>query len=152
MSSLNKVLLMGNLTRDPEIRHTPRGTAVAELSMAINRSWRNDAGEKQEEVTFVEVTLWGKTAELAGKYLAKGRGVFIEGRLQMDTWEDKDTGKKRQKLKIIGEGMQFLPGSGGGTNNGGNRERETSGEHPPATTRPTTTPADNFQEDDDIPF
>ena len=148
MSSLNKVLIMGNLTRDPEIRHTPRGTAVAELSLAINRTWRNDAGEKQEETTFVEVTLWGKTAELAAKYLAKGRGVFIEGRLQMDTWDDKDTGKKRQKMKIIGENMQFLPGGNGG---GGNAGAATPA--PRALAQgPANPPPDDFNEDDDIPF
>lgn len=114
MANLNKVILMGNLTRDPELRHTPRGTAVAEMSLAINRSWRNDAGEKQEDTTFVDVTFWGKTAELAQKYLTKGRGIYLEGRLQLDTWEDKDTGKKRSKLKIIGETLQFLPDGRGG--------------------------------------
>lgn len=149
MASINKVLIMGNLTRDPEIRHTPRGTAVAELSIAINRSWKNEQGEKQEEVTFVEVTLWGKTAELAQKYLAKGRGVFIEGRLQMDTWDDKDTGKKRQKMKIVGENMQFLPGGnpGGGTAGGG------SAPAPRALAQGPTNPSPScFNEDDDIPF
>lgn len=149
MASYNKVTLMGNLTRDPEIRHTPRGTAVAEISLAINRTWRNDAGEKQEEVTFVEVTLWGKTAEFAGKYLTKGRGVFVEGRLQMDTWDDKDTGKKRQKMKIIGEAIQFL-------SSGGDRAASPASGTPPAAARAQTPPSESnsadYAEDDDIPF
>jgi single-strand DNA-binding protein len=147
MANLNKVQLMGNLTRDPELRHTPRGTAVAEISIAINRSWRNDAGEKQEDTTFVDVTFWGKTAELAQKYLAKGRGIYIEGRLQLDTWEDKESGKKRSKLKIVGETLQFLPDGKGG-------DRQAT---PARSASPQAQPAvrqgipEEF-EDDDIPF
>lgn len=146
MASLNKVLIMGNLTRDPELRYTPKGTAVADLSIAINRLWRNDAGEKQEETTFVDVTLWGKTAELAQKYLVKGRGIYVEGRLQLESWDDKETGKKRSKLKIIGENMQFLPGGG---------DRATAPASPaPAAAQPRlasqSAPAD--QDEDDIPF
>lgn len=108
MSTVNKVMLLGNLTREPELRYTPKGTAVAELGMALNRVRSGDNGEKIEEVTYVDVTLWGRTAELAGQYLAKGRSVFIEGRLQMDSWDDKETGQKRTKLKIVGENMQFI--------------------------------------------
>ena len=102
-------MLIGNLTRDPEIKYTAKGTAIGDLSLAINRSFKGDNGERQEETTFVDVTLWGKTAELAGQYLAKGRPVYIEGRLQLDTWQDKE-GQKRSKLKVIGEVMQFLGG------------------------------------------
>ena len=88
MANVNKVILIGNLTRDPEVRYTPKGTAVAELGLAVNRTYSTDGGEKREETTFVDITLWGRTAELAGQYLNKGRPVYIEGRLQMDTWQD----------------------------------------------------------------
>lgn len=147
MANLNKVILMGNLTRDPELRHTPRGTAVAEMSLAINRSWRNDAGEKQEDTTFVDVTFWGKTAELAQKYLTKGRGIYLEGRLQLDTWEDKDTGKKRSKLKIIGETLQFLPDG-----RGGDRQQASTRQPEPRRQQQQPAPTDTFNEEDDILF
>jgi single-strand DNA-binding protein len=117
MASYNKVFLLGNLTRDPEVRYTPKGSAVADLGIAVNRQYTLDTGEKREEVTFVDVTFWGRTAEVAGEYLKKGRSVFIEGRLQLDTWDDKQSGQKRSKLKVIGEMMQMLggrPGAGGG--------------------------------------
>ena len=108
MASYNKVLLMGNLTRDPEVRYTPKGTAVAALGLAVNRIWTTESGEKKEEVTFVDVEVWGRQAETAGEYLSKGRPVFIEGRLRLDTWDDKETGQKRSKLKVVGERIQFL--------------------------------------------
>ena len=108
MASYNKVLLMGNLTRDPEVRYTPKGTAVAAIGLAVNRVYTTDAGEKKEEVTFVDVEVWGRQAETAGEYLSKGRPVFIEGRLRLDTWDDKETGQKRSKLKVVGERIQFL--------------------------------------------
>lgn len=115
MANLNKVLLLGNLTRDPELRYTPKGTAVADLGLAVNRRVPDGSGNWTDETTFVDVTVWGTTAENAQKFLTKGRGVFIEGRLQMDTWEDKQTGQKRSKLKVVAEGLQFLPdGKGGG--------------------------------------
>lgn len=110
MSSFNKVILMGNLTRDPEIRYTPKGTAVAEVGLAVNRVYSTDGGEKREEVTFVDVTLWGRTAEIAGEYLKKGRPAFIEGRLQLDSWDDKQSGQKRSKLKVVGESLQLIGG------------------------------------------
>ena len=127
MANLNKVMLMGNLTRDPELRYTPKGTAVADIGMAINRVWTNDQGERQEDTTFVDVTLWGRQAELAQQYLSKGRPVYIEGRLQMDTWEDKNSGQKRSKLKVVGENLQFLGSGGGG---GGARPTESQQEQP----------------------
>lgn len=115
MASFNKVILMGNLTRDPEVRYTNSGTAVTEVGLAVNRTWFDkQANERREEVTFVDVTLWGRTAEVAGEYLAKGRGVLIEGRLQLDQWDDKETGQKRSKLKVVGDNMTMLPGGGGG--------------------------------------
>ena len=122
MANLNKVMLIGNLTRDPEIKYTPKGTAIADIGLAINRVWKNDSGEKQEETTFVDVTLWGRQAEIAKEYLTKGRPVYIEGRLQLDTWDDKQTGQKRSKLKVTGEQLQLLgsrDGAGGGGGGGG---------------------------------
>ena len=161
MANLNKVMLIGNLTRDPELRHTPKGTAVSEISLAINRTWSNEQGQKQEETTFVEVTLWGRQAELAQQYLTKGRPVYIEGRLNLDTWDDKETGKKRSKLRVIGENMQFLSsgqGAGGGNSGGGPSERPPQSSSPAPQQRSgppqgaSAAPADDFQEDDDIPF
>ncbi len=156
MANLNKVMLIGNLTRDPELRHTPKGSAVAEISLAINRNWTNDQGQKQEDTTFVEVTLWGRQAELAQQYLTKGRPVYIEGRLQLDSWDDKDTGKKRSKLRVIGENMQFIdskPGGGGGYSE---RPQQASSAAPQQRSGPpqgaSAAPAEDFQEDDDIPF
>ncbi len=121
MASLNKVMLIGNLTRDPEVRYTPKGNAVCDMAIAVNRRYVNDAGERQEEVTYLDIVLWNKQAELAGQYLAKGRSVYVEGRLQMDSWEDKATGQKRTKIRIVCENMQFLDskGSGGGGGAGG---------------------------------
>ena len=116
MASFNKVVVVGNLTRDPDVRHTPGGTAVADLGLAVNRTWFDkQANEKKEEVTFIDVTVWGKQAENAGQYLQKGRSVLIEGRLQLDTWDDKETGKKRSKLKVVGEQVTFLGGGEKGT-------------------------------------
>jgi single-strand DNA-binding protein len=109
MANLNKVIIMGNLTRDPEIKHTPKGTAIAELGIAINRKVPDGNDGWKNEPTFVDVTAWGSAAENAHKYLSKGRGVFIEGRLQMETWDDKATGQKRSRLKVICEALQFLP-------------------------------------------
>ena len=144
MANLNKVMLIGNLTRDPELRYTPKGTAVADVGMAINRVWNNESGQKQEETTFVDVTLWGRQAELAEKYLGKGRGVYIEGRLQLDTWDDKETGKKRSKLKVVGENLQFLPDGKGGSGGGGQRSSDSA---PAASSAPAVA-----EDEDDIPF
>jgi single-strand DNA-binding protein len=108
MANLNRVLLIGNLTRDPELRYTPQGTAVAELGLAINRVSTDTEGRKHEETTFVDVTLWTRLAEIAGQYLKKGSPVFIEGRLQLDTWDDKQTGQKRSRLRVVGSHLQLL--------------------------------------------
>jgi single-strand DNA-binding protein len=158
MANLNKVMLMGNLTRDPEVRYTPKGTAVAELGLAINRVYSAENGEKREETTFVDVTLWGRTAEIAGEYLKKGRPVFIEGRLQLDSWDDKQTGQKRSKLKVVGEGMQLIGSrGGGGEGGGGGGGGEYSGGAPksqpsaPPKQKPPADP-DLEPEEDDIPF
>jgi len=108
MIRLNKVFLMGNLTRDPELRYTPNGTAVAGFGIAANRSYTTKEGDKKEEVDFFEVEVWDKQAETCNEYLAKGRGIFVEGRLKQDRWED-EAGKKRSKLKIVASTIQFLP-------------------------------------------
>lgn len=111
MASFNKVVLMGNVTRDPQVRYTTGGTAVTDVGLAVNRQWTDrSTNERKEEVSFIDVTLWGKTAEIAGEYLSKGRPCLIEGRLQMDSWQDRETGQKRSKLKVVGESMQLLGG------------------------------------------
>ena len=153
MASFNKVILLGNLTRDPEVRYTPKGTAVTELGMAVNRVYTAENGEKREETTFVDVTLWGRTAEIAGEYLKKGRPVFIEGRLQLDTWDDKQSGQKRSKLKVVGEGLQLLGGRPGGGGGGGGGDEEGGG--PSRSSRPAPPPqrsAPSEPDDDEIPF
>ena len=122
MANLNKVMLIGNLTRDPEIKYTPKGQAIADIGLAINRYYTVEAtGEKREETTFVDVTLWGRQAEIAKEYLHKGKPVYIEGRLTLDTWDDKQTGQKRSKLRVTGDQMQLLSsrGDGGGGGGGG---------------------------------
>src|SRR5438477_8622955 len=150
MASFNKVILLGNLTRDPEVRYTPKGSAVADLGIAVNRQYTLENGEKREEVTFVDVTFWGRTAEVAGEYLKKGRPVFIEGRLQLDTWDDKQSGQKRSKLRVVGEMMQLLgsrPGSEGGSSGSSSKDAAK----PPPKKEPADPDLEPGQEDD-IPF
>ena len=131
MANFNRVILIGNLTRDPEVKYLPSGSAVAEISLAINRSYTDKVtNERKEDTTYVEVTLWARLAELAGEYLSKGRPVMIEGRLHLDTWDDKTSGQKRSKLKVVGETMQFLgsnTGGGGGGESGGGGGGSRSG-------------------------
>ena len=160
MANLNKVLLMGNLTKDPELRYTPKGTAVGDLSMAVNRRVSDGNGNWSDETTFVDITVWGNTAENAQKYLSKGRGVFVEGRLQLDTWKDKQSGQKRSKLKIVAETLQFLPdgkvGGGGGRPSGGGGSSSSSQGSSAASSSPqggsAADPSDYDGEEDDIPF
>lgn len=159
MANLNKVMLIGNVVADLELRYTPKGTAVTDLRMAVNRQWSNDQGQRQEETTFLDVTLWSRQAELAAQYLSKGRPVYIEGRLQMESWEDKNTGQKRSRLKIVGENMQFLgSGGGGGQTQGAQETQETPHEEsappqqaqaPPQGGSPASSDDDG---DEDIPF
>ena len=152
MASFNKVILLGNLTRDPEIRYTPKGSAVCDLGLAVNRQYTLDNGEKREEVTYVDVVLWARLAEIAGEYLKKGRPVFIEGRLQLDTWDDKQSGQKRSKLRVIGETMQLLGSRPAGTEAGDNDRASRSGARaatPPP--KPATAGAAESNEDE-IPF
>ena len=124
MSSFNKVILMGNLTRDPEIRYLPKGTAIAAFGLAVNRVWSNEAGDKKEECTFVDCEAWGRTAETIGQYLTKGKPLFIEGRLKLDQWDDKETGQKRSKMKVVVEHFQFI---------GGKREGDETAQEGPTT-------------------
>jgi single-strand DNA-binding protein len=108
MANLNRVHLIGNVTRDPELRYTPKGTPVTEIGLAINRVYTADDDQKQQEVTFVEVEFWARLADVAAQYLKKGRSVFVEGRLQLKSWEDKKSGQKRSRIIVVGENLQFL--------------------------------------------
>lgn len=140
MASVNKVTLIGNLTRDPELRYTPKGAAVLETGIAVNRKWKDDSGATREEVTFIDVTFWGKTGETIHKWCKKGHPIYIEGRLQLDTWDDKTSGQKRSKLRVIGEEFQFLnPGTG-------------ASQKAPQTPPTNPTPAEGPPVEDDIPF
>lgn len=141
----NKVMLAGNITRDIEIRYTPKGTAVADIGLAVNRVRTGEGGERIEETTFVDVTLWGRTAEVAHKYSGKGRPLFVEGRLHMDSWDDKTSGQKRTKLKVVADNIQLLGHKGDG---GGQQQspQNNTQEQPPAP------PQGGNDDNDDIPF
>ena len=155
MASFNKVILLGNLTRDPEVRYTPKGSAVCDLGVAVNRQYTLESGEKREEVTYVDVVLWARLAEIAGEYLKKGRPVFIEGRLQMDSWEDKQTGQKRTKLRVIGETMQLLGSRPSGSGAGSNAESSDEARQARSGGTPSAPPkaaAAAEPDDDEIPF
>ncbi|MEX2580119.1 MAG: single-stranded DNA-binding protein [Verrucomicrobiales bacterium] len=179
MPNLNKVMLMGNITRDPEVRYTPKGTAVTDISIAVNRTYTLDDGERREDTAFVDVTFWGRQAEVIGEYMKKGRPIYAEGRLQLDQWEDKNTGQQRSRLKVVGENFQFLGGrddggSGGGQSRGGGAQRGQEsgggqseppqqsggggqGEESHQSSPPRQTGGDSYDspppaEDDDIPF
>ena len=147
MPNLNKVLIMGNLTRDPEVKYTPKGTAVGNLGIAINDSYKTQDGTVKETVTFVDIEVWGRQAETCKQYLVKGRPIFVEGKLQLDQWEDND-GKKHQRLKVRADRVQFL----GGNDRGGSGSERTDDNRPPQRSeRPvqnTAAPGD----EDDIPF
>ena len=148
MPNYNKVILMGNLTRDPEVKYTSGGTAIAKLGMAINRTWTNKEGQKQEETTFVDVDAFGRQAEVIGQYLKKGRPVMVEGRLKLDQWDDKQTGQKRSKLGVTLEGFQFLDSRGEGGGGGGHADQGNA----PAASAGSSAAAASLPEDDDVPF
>ena len=151
MANFNKVILAGNLTRDPELRYTPKGTAVAKIGMAVNRSWKNEAGETKEEVTFVDVDAFGRQAEVIGQYMKKGRPLLVEGRLKLDTWEDKNTHQKVSKLKVVLESFSFLDSRGEG---GGEPFRKPAGPTIPAASA-AAAPEEMSGEppaEDDVPF
>ena len=157
-ASLNKVLLMGNLTRDPEVKYTPKGTAVCDLAMAINDSFKAQDGTIKETVTYVDVEVWGRTAENCKQYLTKGRPVFVEGQLRLDQWETPQ-GEKKSRMKVRADRVQFLGGGGGA---GGGGSRPSGGSQPAAapsetgrtSARPPVVSEDRppVQQDDDIPF
>ena len=154
MANVNKVILIGNVTRDPEVKFTPKGSAVADVGLAINRNYTLDNGEKREETTFVDVELWGRLAEIAGEYAKKGRPIYIEGRLRMDTWEDKTSGQKRSRMKVVGENLQLLGGRPPGAGSGGGEEEGHHEARPQRTSRPAPPeqPPKSSEPDDDIPF
>lgn len=137
--SVNKVFLMGNLTRDIELKHTPSDQSVATIGLAVNRRFRTKDGENREETTFVDCEAWGRTAEVMSQYLTKGKPVFIEGRLKLDQWEDRETGKNRSKLKVVIDNFEFVDARGGGDGGGrpvpaeaGARQSDGGGQdHPP---------------------
>jgi single-strand DNA-binding protein len=160
MPNLNKVMIMGNLTRDPEIKYTPKGMAIAVFGVAVNRVWTNEAGEKQEEVTFIDIEMFGRKAEVVGEYFKKGKPIYVEGRLKLDSWEDKTSGQKKSKLKVVGETFEFLGSREGGGGGGGGGEHEGHSESRPQS-RPASKPAppqkrpadpDLDAPEDDIPF
>jgi single-strand DNA-binding protein len=153
MASFNKVILAGNLTRDPELRYTPKGTAVARITLAVNRTWKSESGENKEEVSFVDVDIWGRQAEVISQYMKKGRPLLIEGRLKQDTWEDKNTKQKQSKLKVVLEGFSFIDSNRGGEG-GGSAEAPRSRPAPAASPAPAPEggEADAPPEGDDVPF
>lgn len=160
MASFNKVILLGNLTRDPELRYTPKGMATARLGLAVNRSYKTDAGETREEVTFIDVDAWGKQAELISQYLRKGAPLFLEGRLKFDQWDDKQTGQKVSKLRVVLENFQFVGGPRGEGGPGGAPSPASApaprpAARPAASAAPAAPAAESDgppPEDDDVPF
>ncbi len=154
-ANFNKVILAGNLTRDPELRYTPQGTAIAKIGLAINRRYTGQDGQTKDETTFVDVDAFGKQAEVIGQYLKKGRPVLIEGRLKLDQWDDKTTGQKRSRLGVILESFQFIDSKAGGAE--GSSAPSAPAPNRPA--RPAAQPASPASEsdvppieDDDVPF
>ena len=163
MANLNRVLLIGNLTRDPELRVTPKGTAICQFGLAISRSFKDESGQVREEATFVDVEAWGKQGETIAKYCTKGRPIFVEGRLRFDQWEDKTTQQKRSKLKVVLENFQFLGSREGGAPGAGGAPASDEGvdqtvERPaapapraPGGGRPAPAPQHDIN-DEDVPF
>jgi|SRR5580698_5477172 single-strand DNA-binding protein len=153
MANFNKVIIAGNLTRDPELRYTPKGTAVARITLAVNRTFTSgEGGEKKEEVSFVDVDVWGKQAEIISQYMKKGRPLLVEGRLKQDSWEDKNTKQKVSKLKVVLETFSFLDsGNRGGGGDGGPAPSRPA--PAPAASAPAAEPPDaEPPQDDDVPF
>jgi single-strand DNA-binding protein len=149
MASFNRVIVMGNLTRDVEVRYLQSGMAVADVGLAVNDRRKNQAGEWVEETTFVDVTLWGRTAEVAGEYLSKGSPILVEGRLKLDSWES--DGQKRTKLKVVGEKMQMVGGRGGGGGSSPNDQQSNSSYSEPAPVAAAAAGGGSTPPDD-IPF
>src|SRR6266436_4823391 len=154
MANFNKVILAGNLTRDPELRYTPKGTAIARIGMAINRSWKTETGETKEEVTFVDVDAFGRQAEVIAQYMRKGRPFLVEGRLKFDQWEDKNTHQKQSKLKVVLESFSFLDSQRTG-DGGGAPVPQPARSAAPAAEIPSGTGAEpemSSASEDDVPF
>ena len=154
MANLNKVMLIGNLTRDPELRVTPKGTAICTFSIAVNRKFKDDSGGEREEVTYVDIEAWGKSGENISKYCTKGRPLFVEGRLRLDQWEDKTTKEKRSRMKVVLENFQFLGGGraeGGAPGAEGGGEARTYAPRAGAAPKPAA-PAAQENLDEDVPF
>lgn len=154
MANLNKVMLIGNLTRDPELRVTPKGTAICTFSLAVNRKFKDESGGEREEVTYVDIEAWGKAGENISKYCTKGRPLFVEGRLRLDQWEDKNTKEKRSRMKVVCENFQFLGsgrGEGGGGGEGGESRSYSPAPRASAPSRPAP-PAQQENLDEDVPF
>ncbi len=152
MASFNKVILMGNLTRDPELRYTPKGTAIAKLGLAVNRTWKTETGETKEDVLFIDVESFSRQAETIGQYLKKGSPILVEGRLRLDTWDDKQTNQKRSKILVTAENVRFL-GSGQPRESGTpdvSRSRPSS--PPPTNTGSGEVAAEEPPPEDDVPF
>lgn len=153
MPNLNRVMLMGNLTRDPELRYTPNNTAVTGIGLAVNRRWRNQQGESQEETTFVDCEAWGRQAEVINEYMRKGRPLYVEGRLRLDQWQDRD-GNNRSKLKVVVETFQFLDSRGGdGPPQGESSSRPTNAPEPaPEPAAASESEPHQAVDEQDIPF
>jgi single-strand DNA-binding protein len=149
MANFNKVILAGNLTRDPELRYTPKGTAIAKFGLAINRTWKNEAGETKEEVTFVDIDAFAKSAELIGQYFKKGKPILVEGRLRLDTWDDKQTNQKRSRLGVVLESFQFIDSRPDGGSQGNGGQRPARAVAPPPEPGPEAEPP---AVEDDVPF
>jgi single-strand DNA-binding protein len=152
MASLNKVFLMGNLTRDPELRYTPSGTPVCEFGLAVNRTYTGRDGEQRDETCFVDVTMWGRRGVVISEYFTKGRPIFIEGRLKFDSWETSEG--RRSKMSVVAENFQFIGGRGGDAPQGGSQARRRSEDRPPRSEpEPEDVPDEGFDvADDEIPF
>ena len=154
MANFNKVILAGNLTRDPELRYTPKGTAIATFGLAINRKWKSETGETKEEVTFVDVDAFGRQAEVVAQYMKKGRPFLVEGRLKLDQWEDKNTHQKQSKLKVVLEGFSFIDTKGGDSGAPSDAPRARTAAAPAATAESPapSEPEASEPEQDDVPF
>lgn len=161
MANLNRVLLIGNLTRDPELRVTPKGTAICQFGLAVNRSFKDESGQTREETTFIDVEAWGRQGETISKYCTKGRPLFVEGRLRLDQWEDKASGQKRSRMKVVLENFQFLGGRGDGapgaaTGGSGGEDFDQSPERhappPRQSSAPRSAPPPQDNLDEDVPF
>lgn len=160
MAYLNKVFLIGNLTRDPELRVTPKGTAICQFGLAVNRQFKDESGATRDETTFIDIEAWGKQGELVSKYLTKGSPAMVEGRLKLDQWEDKQSGQKRSKLKVVLDNVQFLSsrggaggGAGGAPSASGDDVDQTSPErHSPPSRSSSPKPPPAVSMDEDVPF